>query len=510
MVFSDELNHASIIDGCRLSRAESFVYRHLDTEHLAWGLRKARGRAALIVTDGVFSMDGDVAPLRELADLARRHGCRLMVDEAHATGCIGPGGRGSVADAGVGEEVDVVMGTLGKALGSYGAYVCGSRELIDYLVNRARSLIFSTALPPSAVAAAGAALDLLTERPRRVERLQANAEALRECLRDEGLEPGGAGTQIVPLVMGEAANAMALCERLIELGVFGQAIRPPTVPPGTSRLRLTAMATHRVGELRQAARLIGGAMRELDLAAPNWPPEAGQGRVMQGVFVTGTGTEVGKTVVAAAIARSAARPGRRVAVFKPAVSGLDELNGVPADHELLRSAAGSDQPDDEVAPYRYGAPVSPHLAAQLAGEEIERAQLLLAADHAMRHADVLVCEGVGGFLVPLNRSYLVRDLAADLRLPVVIAAQPGLGTINHTLLTIEAVRAAGLEVASVVLTPWPDWPRELERSNRATIAELGEVPVKVLPRLDLSRPASWPRLDLGHVSSPERVLRRAA
>ena len=273
VVFSDELNHASIIDGCRLSRAESFVYRHRDTEHLEWGLRKAEGRAALIVTDGVFSMDGDVAPLPELADLARRHGCRLMVDEAHGSGCIGPGGRGSVAAAGVGEEVDVVMGTLGKALGGYGAYVCGSRELVDYLVNSARPFIFSTALPPPAVAAASAALDLLTEEPRRSDRLQANAETLREALRGEGLQPGGAGTQIIPLVVGEANDAMALCERLIELGVFGQAIRPPTVPPGTCRLRLTAMATHRVGELRKAARLIGGAVRELDLATQNRPPD---------------------------------------------------------------------------------------------------------------------------------------------------------------------------------------------------------------------------------------------
>lgn len=231
---------------------------------------------------------------------------------------------------------------------------------------------------------------------------------------------------------------------------------------------------------------------------------------MRGVFVTGTGTEVGKTVVAAAIARSAAASGCRVAVFKPAVSGLDEVNAVPPDHELLRVAAGSPQSDDEIAPYRYGPAVSPHLAAEFEGERIEAVQLLTAALHAERGADLLVCEGVGGFLVPLNRDYLVRDLARDLRLPVVIAAPPGLGTINHTLLTIEAVRAAGLDVASVVLTPWPDWPRELERSNRATIAELGEVPVKILPRLDLARPASWPRLDLGLSSSSGPKLRRAA
>ena len=138
VVFSDELNHASIVDGCRLSRAETFVYRHADLEHLGWGLREAGERAALIVSDGVFSMDGDVAPLAGLAELAGRHGCRLMVDEAHATGAVGPGGRGSVAAAGLGEEVDVVVGTLGKALGSYGAYVCADAETVDLLVNCAR------------------------------------------------------------------------------------------------------------------------------------------------------------------------------------------------------------------------------------------------------------------------------------------------------------------------------------------------------------------------------------
>ncbi|HEX6601134.1 MAG TPA: 8-amino-7-oxononanoate synthase, partial [Solirubrobacterales bacterium] len=143
VVFSDELNHASIVDGCRLSRAETFVYRHGDLEHLAWGLSEAGGRASLIVTDGVFSMDGDIAPLPELLELARRHGARLMVDEAHATGAIGPGGRGSVSAAGLSGEVDVVVGTLGKALGSYGAYVCASAEIADFLLNSARPFIFS-------------------------------------------------------------------------------------------------------------------------------------------------------------------------------------------------------------------------------------------------------------------------------------------------------------------------------------------------------------------------------
>ncbi len=166
VVFSDALNHASIIDGCRLSRAETFVYRHADLDHLEWGLREAGGRGSLIVSDGVFSMDGDVAPLAGLLELARRHGARLMVDDAHAIGAIGPGGRGSVAAAGLSGEVDVVVGTLGKALGSYGAYVCATPETTDYLLNTARPFIFSTAPPPPAVGAAAAALELLDRRAR--------------------------------------------------------------------------------------------------------------------------------------------------------------------------------------------------------------------------------------------------------------------------------------------------------------------------------------------------------
>src|SRR3954453_22018945 len=175
MVFSDALNHASLIDGCRLAGAETFVYDHADMEHLEWGLRQATGRGALIVTDGVFSMDGDVAPLEEIVELAHRFDVRVMVDDAHGTGAIGPEGRGSVADAGLEHEVDVVVGTLGKALGSYGAFACCDAEMAEYLVNCARTLIFSTALPPPAVAGAMAALDLLLAQPDRVDKLQRNA-----------------------------------------------------------------------------------------------------------------------------------------------------------------------------------------------------------------------------------------------------------------------------------------------------------------------------------------------
>jgi glycine C-acetyltransferase/8-amino-7-oxononanoate synthase len=259
IVFSDELNHASIIDGCRLSRAETFVYGHNDVEHLAWGLAQAGGRGALIVTESVFSMDGDVAPLEEIVELARLYDVRVAVDEAHATGCLGPGGRGAVAEAGLEGEVDVIVGTLGKALGSYGAFVACDAELAQLFTNSARSLIFSTAPPPPSVAGALAALEVLAEQPRRVERLQANAEVLRAELAREGFEVSGSSTQIIPLVVGDARIAMHVCEAALERGVFAQAIRPPTVPEGTSRLRLAVMATHTKDELREAARVLGRA-----------------------------------------------------------------------------------------------------------------------------------------------------------------------------------------------------------------------------------------------------------
>jgi dethiobiotin synthetase len=214
--------------------------------------------------------------------------------------------------------------------------------------------------------------------------------------------------------------------------------------------------------------------------------------VAQGVFVSGTGTEVGKTVVAAVVARTLAAEGKSVAVFKPAVTGLDE--GVETDHALLRRASGSSQSDGEIAPYRYGPPASPHLAAKLAGEEIDPERLRQTAEVAAEDADAIVCEGVGGLLVPLSPGYLVRDLAVDLGYPLVVVASPGLGTINHTLLTLEAARTAGLDVAAVVLTPWPDQPSEIESSNRRTIATLGGAEVQTLPRLNLTDPSTWPPL----------------
>jgi glycine C-acetyltransferase/8-amino-7-oxononanoate synthase len=277
VVFSDALNHASIVDGCRLSRAETFVYRHSDMEHLEWGLQEAGGRGSLIVTDGVFSMDGDVAYLEEIVELAARYDARVMVDDAHGLGAVGPGGRGSVADAGLEDEVDVVVGTLGKSLGAYGAYACCDKPMAKYLVNCARTLIFSTALPPPALAGALAALEMLRESPSLVDKLQRNARVLREALAAEGVEvPAESETQIVPVIVGDASATMAACERALGEGVFAQGIRPPTVPAGTSRLRLAVMASHTKSELRWAA---GVLARAVAAAAPARPARtAAEGR----------------------------------------------------------------------------------------------------------------------------------------------------------------------------------------------------------------------------------------
>ena len=263
IVFSDELNHASLIDGCRLSRAEVFVYDHGDAEHLAWGLGQAQGRGALIVSEAAFSMDGDVAPLEEIVELAERHRVRLLIDESHGIGALGPGGRGVLAELGLEDHVDVILGTLEKSLGSYGAFVACDRTMTQYLLNAARTLIFSTAPSPPAIAGAAAALALLEERPRLVARLQLNAATLCDGLEQEGFGLNGSSTHVMSVVVGDPAVTLRVCEAALSRGVFAQAIVPPAVPALGARLRLTVMASHRAEELQAAARVLGNAAREV-------------------------------------------------------------------------------------------------------------------------------------------------------------------------------------------------------------------------------------------------------
>ncbi len=261
-IFSDALNHASIIDGCRLSRAAIVVYPHLDLEALDRALAGATGRRRLVVTDAVFSMDGDRAPLGGLAELAHRHGALLMVDEAHATGVLGPQGRGAGAAEGV--TADVHMGTLGKALGSFGAYVVGSTALTELLVNRARSLVYTTALPPAVAAAGAAAVELVRgpEGDGLRHRLEARIARFEAGLARIGLRRSAAvGTDprppIFPILVGDNEAAMALSRQLWERGFLVQGIRPPTVPRGTARLRVTLSANHTEEDVDQLLAALG-------------------------------------------------------------------------------------------------------------------------------------------------------------------------------------------------------------------------------------------------------------
>ncbi|MBW2493357.1 MAG: 8-amino-7-oxononanoate synthase [Deltaproteobacteria bacterium] len=251
-VFSDALNHASLIDGCRLSRAEIHVYQHRDLAHLESLLRQHRGsaRRALVLTDSVFSMDGVLAPVAELGQLAASFECGFLVDEAHALGVIGPAGRGVCAAAGV--RPDVMVGTLGKSFGVAGAFVAANEDLVSFIRNRARSFVYSTAPPPALARAALAALPLVREADEARARLLAHAGRLRAGLRDLGFEVPDGESQILPVLIGDNERTMRISAKLLDRGVFVQGIRPPTVPEGTARLRLTPMATHRTEQIDRA------------------------------------------------------------------------------------------------------------------------------------------------------------------------------------------------------------------------------------------------------------------
>ena len=261
-VFSDALNHASVIDGCRLSRAKTFVYGHADLQQLDHALKQASAfRRRLIVTETLFSMDGDEAPLKEIVDLAEKYDAMLMVDEAHATGVYGPNGAGIVSKLGLGGHVLVQMGTLGKALGGFGAYVAGSAALRELIINRCRSFVFTTSLPPAVMAMGIASLDLVKKEPERRLALRSNCARLSAGLKASGYSIADSQSQIIPLMVGDADECMRLSEELFSRGVFAQGIRPPTVPPGTSRLRITVMATHSGEHLQRALGVFGEAAK---------------------------------------------------------------------------------------------------------------------------------------------------------------------------------------------------------------------------------------------------------
>ncbi|MBN1254798.1 MAG: 8-amino-7-oxononanoate synthase [Deltaproteobacteria bacterium] len=265
LIVSDEFNHASIVDGCRLSRAEVWIYRHRDIDHLEDLLKRSSHRRRLIVTDGVFSMEGDIAPLPAIRELADQYGAMVMVDDAHATGVLGHGGRGTVEHFDMMGRVEVQMGTLGKALGGFGAYVTGSRDLIDYLINRCRTFLYTTAPPPAIAAMALAALDIVAREPQRRKNLWENTSYFKEGLERLGFDTGMSETPICPVLIGDNSLTMEADHRLMARGVFVQGIRPPTVPPQSSRLRASIMATHTKKDLDYALEGLRKVGKELNL-----------------------------------------------------------------------------------------------------------------------------------------------------------------------------------------------------------------------------------------------------
>ncbi len=255
LILSDALNHASIIDGCRLSRATKKVYRHCDVEHLVTLLSESTGfRRRLIVTDGVFSMDGDIAPLQDIYTVAENYDAMLLVDDAHGFGVLGKGGSGTVAHCGLEGKDIIQMGTLSKAIGGLGGYVAGSRALVELLINRARGFIFTTGLPPATLAAANAALNVMRSSSKLRKRLLEHADTVKIALTKMGYTLLPSQTQIIPVVIGEPQHATDIAEALLIEGVFAPAIRPPAVPTGTSRLRVTVMATHTDSDIDHALR----------------------------------------------------------------------------------------------------------------------------------------------------------------------------------------------------------------------------------------------------------------
>jgi glycine C-acetyltransferase len=266
-VISDELNHASIIDGCRLSRAKIHVFAHRDPSSAESKLKDLQGAPGrkLLISDGVFSMDGDIAPLEELVAIAERYGAIMMVDDAHSSGVLGRNGRGTIDHFGLHGRVDIQVGTLSKAVGVLGGYVCGSRDFIEYLYHRARPFLFSTSHPPAVAAACLAAFEILEQEPQRIETLWSNTEYFQETLRANGFSTGQSQTPITPIIVGEAKTAFAFSRRLFDEGLFATGIGFPTVPEGKARIRTIVTSAHTREQLDRAIEILIRVAREMSI-----------------------------------------------------------------------------------------------------------------------------------------------------------------------------------------------------------------------------------------------------
>lgn len=491
LIVFDRLVHASLIDAFRLSRAKLAIFRHLDLDQADRHLSRLgpHYRRRFLVTESLFSMDGDVAPLAGLANLAVQHGAVFVVDEAHAFAALGPNGRGLCAHFGV--IPDVFIATLGKALGTSGAFVAGSLALRDTLINLARPFIYTTAAPPPVVAAARAALRIASspEGDKLRSSLRHRAQQLRSSL---GVPSGDASLQtpILPVVLGESRDALEASHALRSAGIFVQAIRPPTVAPDQARLRITISARHTDGDIATLAAALRrvlpdtpepGPCSSASLSSAELPDLPISALSNAGVVVLGTDTNVGKTTVACALLHLLLRRGRKPVPFKPVETGVAVQ---PTDAIALRAAANRhDLPLETICPYSAADPVAPAIAFPSAnGPRPE--DLIARAAAANRHGDFLLVETAGGLLSPYLPDFTSLDLASCLGLPVLLVARNALGTVNHTALAVAEIRRRALPLAAVILTSTTASSTPDRGTNAALIArQTGVAPLAVLPFL---------------------------
>ena len=495
----DRAAHASLLDGCRLSGAKLAIYPHLDADRAERHLSRLgpSARRRFLITESLFSMDGDVAPLPQLASIAAAHDAALIVDEAHAIGCLGPSGRGLCAQFAV--QPDVLIGTLGKSIGASGAFVAGTRDLCDYLLNRARTFIFTTGLPTPVAAAAQAALQILssTEGDRLRHRLTLLANQLRAALR---FPPLSVPSPILPFTIGPNQATLDASLHLRSKGFFVQAIRPPAVREGTSRLRITLSSSHteqQVSNLADAmasiprsnvpSQLHASPNRTTTQASPNpLTPALSSFQPTLGIFLLGTDTGVGKTSVAVALLHILTSRGARPVPFKPVETGA---RPIPTDAARLLSASRrTDIPLQIVCPITFQEAVAP--AAASAAFPISLSTLISHARHAATYGSPLVVESAGGVLSPYAPTLTSLDLATALGFPVLLVARNGLGTINHTALAVAEIRRRPVTFLGTVLVTTAPEPSPDQSSNLSLIAaSTGHVPLGILPYVPSQTPA---------------------
>ncbi|MEW6201710.1 MAG: 8-amino-7-oxononanoate synthase [bacterium] len=485
VIFSDRLNHASIIDGCRLSRARTIIYEHSEMNDLERKIRDtANFKNRIIITDSIFSMDGDMAPLMELAKIKEKYGAWLVVDDAHGTGAMGRGGAGVPDLLGVGKIVDIIVGTLSKALASQGGFISASENFYELLINTSRPFIYSTGLSPVCAAAALAALQVIEKNPRILKNLKKNTELLHKGLIDTGFHLTSRETHITSVIIGDSKTAVEFSDELFKGGVYAPAIRPPTVEEGRSRIRITAMATHNEEDIEFALKVFHKVGTKFGLIPKKYSgisaseiTRTAKRREPRGIFITATDTGVGKTIITASLARCLTEQGLNVGVMKPVMTGASP-DDPQSDTSILLRLSGVSTPIELATPLWFEEPLSPYAASINSTKKFSIDEILSAYRELQKMHDFVVVEGIGGVLVPLTEGFTVRELIRAMDLPALVVARAGLGTLNHTLLTLESLRNGNIAVRGVVLNTVSSEPDASFATNAKVLSSfLNGVPV---------------------------------